>query len=163
MRKHFLTVYAVLTLALGLLFMTAAAIAETGGKPDTPEATVRAFYTWYFERETKSYQLTDNNIYRYVAKPTVDNLRDDYRHNRLPGDSDYFTRVQDYDEKEWLHTMNLHPTTMLDGVAVIPVTFGAKETKNLVVFVRKEDGHWKIAKVEDTRDYPGYHQYDPKD
>ncbi|WP_410565600.1 hypothetical protein, partial [Bacillus sp. SIMBA_033] len=71
--------------------------------------------------------MTDNAIYRYVEKPTVDNLRDDYKHKRLPGGSDYFTRVQDLDEKEWLAHMILHPTVNLDGVAVIAVTFGAQE------------------------------------
>ncbi|WP_244306326.1 hypothetical protein [Paraburkholderia lacunae] len=60
--------------------------------------------------------------------------------------------------------MTLHPTVMLDGVAFIAVTFGTKEKKNLVVFVRQEQqGLWKIIKVEDTNNYLGYHQYDPTD
>ena len=59
--------------------------------------------------------------------------------------------------------MVLHPTIMLGEVAVIPVTFGAKEKTDVVVFVRKEAGLWKIIKVENTDNYLGYHQYDPKD
>ena len=160
MKKYFSLACAVLTLVIGLCMMQAA---SAGARMDTPEATVRAFYTWYIGRQTGTYQLTDNTIYRYVAKPTVDNLRDDYRHNRLPGDSDYFTKVQDYDENEWLHNMVLHPAIVLGEAAVIPVTFGAKEKTDVIVFVRKEAGRWKIAKVEDTGNYLGYHQYDPKD
>ncbi|CAE6823501.1 DUF3828 domain-containing protein [Paraburkholderia haematera] len=157
MSKYLLLAYAALTLALGVIQPA------TASGPNTPEAVVRAFYTWYLEREGGPYQLTDNAIYRYVAKPTVDNLRDDYKHNRLPGGSDYFTRVQDLDENAWLNNMALHPTVALDGVAVIAVTFGAKEKKNLVVFVRQEQGLWKIIKVEDTNNYLGYHQYDVSD
>ncbi|MGF6598757.1 hypothetical protein P3T23_003474 [Paraburkholderia sp. GAS448] len=159
MRKYFPFFLAALALVAGLCLMKVA----TAGEPNAPEATVRAFYTWYFERQAGPYQLTDNAIYRYVAKSTVDNLRDDFRHNRLPGESDYFTKVQDYDEKEWLHNMVLHPTIMLGEVAVIPVTFGAKEKTDVVVFVRKEASLWKIIKVENTGNYLGYHQYDPKD
>jgi hypothetical protein len=123
--KYLLLAYAALTLVLGVIQpATASAL-------NTPEAAVRAFYAWYLEREGGPYQLMDNAIYRYVAKPTVDNPRDDYKHKRLPGGSDYFTRVQDLDEKEWLNSMALHPTVVLDGVVVIAVTFGAKEKKNI--------------------------------
>lgn len=159
MKKYLLFVYAALALVLGLCATPAA----TAGGPNSPEATVRAFYTWYIGREAEAYQLTDDAIYRYVAKPTVDNLRDDYKHHRLPGGSDYFTKVHDLDEKEWLNHMALHPTLMLDGVAVIAVTFGAREKTNLVVFVQQEHGLWKIIKVEDTGHYLGHHQYDPYD
>ncbi|MFP3566794.1 DUF3828 domain-containing protein [Paraburkholderia sp. SIMBA_030] len=157
MKKYLLLICAALALALGVVQPATAA------GPNSPEATVRAFYTWYLQQEGGPYQLTDNAIYRYVEKPTVDNLRDDYKHKRLPGGSDYFTRVQDLDEKEWLAHMILHPTVNLDGVAVIAVTFGAQEKKNLVVFVQQEKGLWKIIKVEDTGGYLGFHQYDPTD
>lgn len=157
MKKYFAMVCFALALALGVIQPVTAAT------PNTPEGTVRAFYTWYLQREGGPYQLTDNAIYRYVAKPTIDTLRDDFRHKRLPGGSDYFTRVQDLDTKVWLNHMVLHPTQMLDGVAVIAVTFGAKEKQNLVVFVQEQQGLWKIIKVEDTEGYLGYHQYDPTD
>jgi hypothetical protein len=63
----------------------------------------------------------------HIAYSALLYLRDDYRNNRLPGESNYFTKVQDYDENEWLHHMVLHPTIVPGEVAVIPVTFGAKE------------------------------------
>ncbi|MBB5406784.1 hypothetical protein HDG34_000705 [Paraburkholderia sp. HC6.4b] len=158
MSKFLLRVFA--SLALALVLEPGVTTAAT---PDTPEAAVKAFYTWYLQQEGGVYQLTDSHIYNYVAKPTVDNLRDDYRHKRLPGGADYFTRVQDLDPQIWLTTMTLHPAIALGGTAVIPVTFGLTEKQNLVVFVAKENGHWRITKVEDTTGYQGFHQYDPMD
>ncbi|NIF78728.1 DUF3828 domain-containing protein [Paraburkholderia sp. Cy-641] len=164
MKNIFLHTFALLAVVLGLSIMQSAVAAET------PEATVREFYPWYIgkqdTRDAHYFQLTDNAIYRYVSKNTVDTLRDDYKHHRLPGDADYFTRVQDLDPHVWLETMLVHPAIMLDGVAVIPVTFGVKpqDRQNLVVFVAKENGHRRITKVEDTHNgYLGYHQYDAAD
>ncbi|MGF6382714.1 hypothetical protein OKW31_005692 [Paraburkholderia atlantica] len=148
------------SLAVALALEPGVAIEATS---DTPEIAVKAFYTWYLQQEGSVYQLTDSHIYNYVAKPTVDNLRDDYRHKRLPGGADYFTRVQDIDPQIWLKTMTLHPAIALGGTVVIPLTFGLGEKQHLVVFVAKENGHWRITKVEDTTGYQGFHQYDPMD
>ncbi|WP_230412998.1 hypothetical protein [Paraburkholderia antibiotica] len=97
--KLLLLVSAVIAFTLGLVGAQPAAAAA-----DTPEATVKAFYTWYIQKEDARdahyFQLTDNAIYSYVSRKTVDVLRDDYRHNRLPGDIDYFTRGQDLDRIE---------------------------------------------------------------
>lgn len=163
MKKFLLLAFATLAIALGVMRPASAA------GPNTPEAVVKSFYTWYVgkqdARNSRYFQLTDDTIYGYVSKNTVDTLRDDYRHNRLPGDTDYFTRVQDLDPQIWLKTLTVHPSIMLDGVAVIPVTFGVKpqDRQNLVVFVARQNGHWRIVKVEDTEAYLGFHQYDPKD
>ncbi|MBB5418912.1 YbjP/YqhG family protein [Paraburkholderia atlantica] len=118
MIKFILRVYTSLAVALALGPGVA-----TAATPDTQETAVKAFYTWYLQQEGSVYQLTDSRIYDYVAKPTVDNLRDDYRHKPLPGGADYFTRVQDLDPQIWLKTMTLHPAIALGRTAVIPVTF----------------------------------------
>ncbi|ANH74632.1 hypothetical protein ACS15_1857 [Ralstonia insidiosa] len=140
-----------LVLAVGLLGMQAV---MAQGKAATPEANTKAFYAWYIKLQTKSvYPLTDNGIYTYVAKDTVDRLRDAYRRNEMPGDADYFTKVQDYDEKDWAeHTVTRAPI-LLEGVAVVPVTFGSKDKVSVLVFLRKLDDGWKITKVEDTLDF----------
>ena len=71
----------------------------------------------------------------------------------MPGDADYFTKVQDYDEKDWAeHTVARAPI-LLEGVAVVPVTFGAKDKVSVLVFLRKLDDGWKITKVEATLDF----------
>ncbi|MFM0281510.1 hypothetical protein P0D75_26205 [Paraburkholderia sediminicola] len=84
------------------------------------------------------YPLLDNGIYVYVTKATVDGLRSAYRHNRLPGDSDYFTKVQDYDEQDWSNNIETHQAIMLGDVAVVPVTFGSKDKISVLVFLRKQ-------------------------
>lgn len=121
----------------------------------TPEASVRAFYTWYFKRDEKGYPLLDNALYQYMSKGTVDRLRYEYHHNNLPDGHDYFTKVQDYDDKDWSANIAPQPAIMFGDVALVPVTLGkAKDSVKLnLVFLRKEGSAWKITKIDDTQDY----------
>nr|WP_204631487.1 DUF3828 domain-containing protein [Dyella mobilis] len=120
----------------------------------TPEADVKAFYAWYVPLTAQlKNPLIDDHIYAYVEKKTIDALRDDYKHDKLPGDTDYFTKVQDFDEKDWASHVVIRPPITLDNVAVILATFGSGATKsNIVIFLRQQGGTWKIMKVEDTDD-----------
>lgn len=88
-----------------------------------------------------------------MAPQTVERLKNDYAHSGPPNGVDYFLKVQDYDSQEWLAHMVTHPAVMLDGVAIVPITLGAKEKVDVLVFMRKLDGKWKITKVDDTWDY----------
>ncbi|GFZ86338.1 DUF3828 domain-containing protein [Dyella caseinilytica] len=121
----------------------------------TPEADVKAFYPWYIKQVDQLKDvLFDDHIYIYVEKTTVDALRDDAKHDKLPGDSDYFMKVQDVDPPDWNSHTVIRPAVMLDDVAVILATFGIAGTKsNLVIFLRKHGDTWKIMKVEDTQDH----------
>jgi Protein of unknown function (DUF3828) len=152
MKKLFSLAVSVLLLVGGMLFQHAA-FAENA----TPDARTKAFYTWYIKLQSKDgievYPLLDKGIYAYVAKATVDKLRDAYRHSRLPGDGDYFTKVQDYDERDWANNIVTRPPLMLSDLAIVPVTFGSKDHLSVLVFLRKQGGAWKITKVEDTLDY----------
>lgn len=131
-------------------------ITFAAGQQNTPESQVRAFYTWYIKLNASlKNPLVDKKISGFVSKEVVDRLRDDYRHNRLPGDSDYFLRVQDEDEKDWLAHIATHPPVMLGDVAVVPITFGSTDKVSVLVFMRRVDGIWKITKTEDTLDYQG--------
>lgn len=124
-------------------------------KPGSPEASVKAFYTWFIKQdaEDRGYPLMNKEIYRYVSKPTVNLLRTQYKTSSLPGDAEYFTNVQDFDEADWTAHIVPHAAIMLDDVALVPVTFGSTDKKTNLVFLRKVDGAWKITKVVDTRDY----------
>ncbi|MFM0167635.1 MULTISPECIES: DUF3828 domain-containing protein [Paraburkholderia] len=149
MKKLLTLAVSVLLLAGGLLFQQRA-FADSA----TPDATTKVFYAWYIKLESKdTYPLLDKGIYVYVTKATVDRLRSAYRHNRLPGDSDYFTKVQDYDEQDWSNNIETHQAIMLGDVAVVPVTFGSKDKISVLVFLRKQGDGWKITKVDDTLDY----------
>lgn len=121
----------------------------------TPEADVKAFYPWYIQQVDQLKDvLFDDHIYAYVEKTTVDALRDDAKHDKFPGDVDYFIKVQDVDPADWNSHTVIHPAVMLDDVAVILASFGAAGTKsNLIIFLRKYGDTWKIMKVEDTKDH----------
>ncbi|MCX4165328.1 MULTISPECIES: DUF3828 domain-containing protein [Paraburkholderia] len=142
-----------LWLALCFIFCQTQAFAQVNAS--TPEATARAFYSWYIPRLAKdgNYPLMDKEIYHYVNKGTVDLLRFDYKKNKFADRAEYFTKSQDFDEKDWLANMTLHPAITLDDVVIVPVTFGSKEKNTVVVFLRKIDGVWKITKVDDLVDY----------
>lgn len=146
--------FSTLAIVLGMIFFQMAA-AQSLPQQSTPEATVKAFYGWFIKRdaEDRGYPLMDKEIFHYVSKQTVDTLRTQYKHNNLPGDSEYFTNVQDFDETDWIAHTVVRPAVMLDDIALVPVTFGSAEKKTNVVFLRKIDGVWKITKVVDTRDY----------
>jgi len=121
----------------------------------TPEASTKAFYSWYIKLQSnETYPLLDKDIYLYVTRSTVDKLRSAYRHNKLPGDSDYFTKVQDYDEQDWSRSIATREPILLGDIAVVPVTFGSKDKVSVLVFLRKQGDRWKITKVDDTLDYP---------
>ncbi|CAE6767266.1 hypothetical protein R69927_06977 [Paraburkholderia domus] len=149
MKKLLTLAVSVLLLGGGLLFQQAA-FADRA----TPDSSTKAFYAWYIKLESKDiYPLLDKGIYVYVTKATAEGLRNAYRHNRLPGDADYFTKVQDYDEHDWSNKIETHQAIMLGDVAVVPVTFGSKDKISVLVFLRKQGDRWKITKVDDTLDY----------
>ncbi|MFM0626066.1 DUF3828 domain-containing protein [Paraburkholderia xenovorans] len=155
--KTYLAVLAIaLSIVLGVLFQP---LAMAHGEPVTPEASVRAFYAWYIKRdsENRGFPLLDKEIYRYVAKPTVDYLRSEYRANKFAGDSDPFTKVQDYDEKDWAAHIEVRPALLFGDTAVVPVVLG-RDTKatlqTVLAFMRKQpDGQWKVIKVDDLSGY----------
>lgn len=152
MKRYFSLFIAALVVSFcGLFQSTAMAQSDQA----TPEASVKAFYTWYFKRDEKGYPLLDNAILHYMSKDTVTRLRYEYHHNSLPDGHDYFTKVQDYDNVDWAANIAPRPAIMFDDVALVPVTLGTKaDSKKLnLLFLRKEDGVWKITKIDDTQDY----------
>lgn len=148
-----------LTLLVGALLVVCCGLFQpqimAQGQDATPENAAKAFYTWFIKRDAEDhgYPLMDKEIYRYVAKGTVDVLRSDYKKNKFAERAEYFTDVQDYDEKDWLGHIAVHPAVLLDDVALVPVTFGSTDKKTVIAFLRKIDGSWKITKVDDVRDY----------
>ncbi|MFM0182676.1 DUF3828 domain-containing protein [Paraburkholderia aspalathi] len=149
MKKLFNLAVSILLLVGGLLFQQVA-FAESA----TPDVSANEFYAWYIKLESRNTDpLFDQGIYVYVTKATVDRLRSAYHHNRLPGDTDYFTKVQDYDEQDWSNNIATYQVIMLDDVAVVPVTFSSKDKISVLAFLRKQGDGGKITKVDDTPDY----------
>lgn len=152
MKRILILALAALALIFGLAGQQAASASELG--KDTPEATASAFYAWFIKNDSdRSYPLNEQAIEKYVATETVRRLRSAYAHSGPPNGVDYFLKVQDYDSRDWLEHTAIHSAIMLDGVAVVPVTFGSKDKVDVLVFMRKLLGAWKITKVVDTWDY----------
>ncbi|ACD14891.1 DUF3828 domain-containing protein [Paraburkholderia phytofirmans] len=151
MRKIFMLIAALFVISGS--FFQPLALAQTR-QVTTPEASTKAFYTWFIKRdsEDRGYALMDKEVYRYVSRSTVDFLRAEYKQNKFAERAEYFTKVQDYDEQDWLAHIATHPAVMLDDVALVPVTFGSAEKKTIIAFLRKQNGVWKITKIDDTQD-----------
>ena len=152
MRKY-LAIFAAIWLLTfdGVSYAGSAARAEQA----TPETRVREFYEWFIPHlaADRDYPVMGKEIYRHVSKATVDYLQKQYQSNNLSEDAEYFTKVQDFDEKDWITHITVHPVIMLDTVALVPVTFGSKDKQTNIVFLRQENGFWQITKVVDTLDY----------
>lgn len=74
-------------------------------------------------------------------------MRSDYGNNKLD-DVDYFTKVQDFDPKDWeSHTVIARPVITGD-VAKSVVTFGSSDKVTVLVSLKREAGTWKIFNVE---------------
>lgn len=151
MKKYLSLIGPALLLAVVLLVSQTAHAADPQG---SPQSNLRAFYTWYIELNSNlKYPLMNKDIYRFVTKETVKRLRNDYKHDKLPGGADYFLKVQDYDDKDWLAHIDAGTPVELEGVAVVPVTFGSMDKVSVIAFLRKEGGTWKIIKVDDVQGY----------
>ncbi|MCC8396993.1 DUF3828 domain-containing protein [Paraburkholderia sp. MMS20-SJTR3] len=97
----------------------------------------------------------DKEIMRYVNPATVEQLRELYLNDALPGDANYFTKAQDVDERNWLAHTIVHPALMLADGALVAVTFGTGGMRtSAVVILRKIDSNWRITKVIDPRGGP---------
>lgn len=151
MKRSLLLALAALAIFLGT---SVGQPAKANGASGDAQVRVKAFYSWYIKLGASlAYPLLDKKIFDFVARDTVDRLRSDYEHDRLPGDSDYFLKVQDEDDQDWLAHIATQPAVALGDVTVIPVTFGSTDKVSVLVFMKKIDGAWKITKVEDTADY----------
>jgi hypothetical protein len=150
MTRYIRSIFALLFLSLALLSLQAGAQENT----TTPDASVTVFYKWFFKNDNdRTYPLREPAIYDYVAKRTVERLRDDYSRGGPPQGVDYFLKVQDYDPQDWANHIDTHAATLLGDVAVVPVTFGSRNKISVLVFLRKQEGRWKVTKIDDTLDY----------
>ncbi|NML30265.1 DUF3828 domain-containing protein [Paraburkholderia antibiotica] len=154
-RPNFVTFFSIIT-ALLIVMFAPLSVANSADRHATPEATAKDFYGWYIKRNIgiDNFPLLENQIYQYVSKKTVDRLRREYSHNDFAEDADYFTNVQDYADDDWLpQNIVARPALFVDGLAIVAVTFGSREKKTNIAFLRKFDGVWKITKVVNTLDY----------
>ncbi|KAA9002785.1 DUF3828 domain-containing protein [Affinibrenneria salicis] len=141
---------------LPVLFTLLSAPLPAQANAQMPEEFVRQFYAWYIAADNADQPAEmDNDIYRYVAKATVDRVRADLKRGGLPDGVSYFTKVQDYHPVGWKANTVIHPATSLnDGVTLVAESFGQQEKTDIVLFLKQEQGHWLIMKADDVLPWP---------
>lgn len=118
----------------------------------SPEATVEEFYKWYVHSlRQKREPLEDDEagLKKYVNAALIDKLKKQMNSSNGP-DVDYFLKAQDYLD-EWETNVSTTKGMVADTVATITVSLEAKDTvrpHKLKVTLLKENGEWKISKVE---------------
>jgi hypothetical protein len=114
----------------------------------SPEETALAFYKWYIHQVNNGHPpvlQSQEDMKKYVASPLLKEL-ETKKHAGF--EADYFLRAQDTLD-DWETNVTALPQTATQSEAVMIVTLGAtKETKHrLSVGLVREDGLWKIARV----------------
>lgn len=124
-----------------------------------PEKTVSDFYQYYLTAfdEPGKVAYTSDEMRRYVSKETLERLAfiEKIEEQEI-NESDYFFYGQDYDSN-WISALKVKPSQPLLGGVVVPVTIGTENggQLQLSVFMRREEGRWKIYRVRDET-----HQYE---
>jgi hypothetical protein len=119
--------------------------------PATPEEFVRKFYQWYFKtyREGKNPDKNDK-IYSYVAKDTVDAIREFFPLHKFYSDFLYFTKFGEM-FSDWDHIVTtVHSSTKIGDIFITPVTFSfSHENYDVIVILKNENGKFYINSVMD--------------
>jgi len=137
-----------------LLFIASLALFPViGMAQSTPDGVVRAFYTWYISYPFPGRPLTDDRITEFVESITINKIKAAYVAEYVG--SDWFTRSQDWDEKDWLKTMTVSKPLYSDNKAIVTIRMGSYQgMKNHLIVVLKKVGEvWKIIEIVDANDH----------
>jgi len=129
-----------------------AADGVTPGQAATPEAAVRLFYPWYLGEMMKGrVPFTEERMQDYVAKDTLRDIA--FMMKRPNGgkrglQEDYFLQAKDYFD-DWADHIAVSEVTVDGDTASALVALGdpAQGTKRLALTLLREDGGWKISRV----------------
>ncbi|PLR37364.1 hypothetical protein CYR55_10535 [Chimaeribacter californicus] len=123
----------------------------------TPEQQVDAFYHFYLEAfagDSAESTYSSPTMRRYVAAETLGRLSaiEKIEEQQIVG-SDYFIYGQDY-APEWIAGLQVGPAADYLGGKVLDVRLGreAGKTQRLRVYLRREQGLWKLYRVRNLSD-----------
>lgn len=132
-------VLSVVALAVGLPVSQAAPFA-------TADIQVASFYHWYLAQAgANPSPVMSAMIGRYVTPALLTRLRHAYTAGQFAEGTDYFLKVQDYDEADW--TKHVVVASRGNGRAL--VTIGTVGKVELCVRLMSSNGHWKITRVDE--------------
>ncbi len=106
----------------------------------TPEAAVRLFYPWYLgEMMTGRLPLSEERMHDYVNRPNG---------GKRGLQEDYFLQAKDYFD-DWADHIAVSEVTIDGDTASALVALGdpAQGTQRLALTLVREDGGWKISRV----------------
>lgn len=130
-------------LILALLVFAPLAHAEV-----TATQQAETFYHWYIGQAAEMKNpLADPNLSKYVESKTYSTLMKAYQADDV--DVDYFTKVQDFDDKDWLSHISADREIEDPICTNVYMTFGQTAKKHVVGCFVKEKGRWKIRSVTD--------------
>lgn len=121
----------------------------------TPEKRTHDFYTFYlmaFVTDSKEDNLDSLKMRDYIAQDTLSRLQkiSSLYEQEIIG-SDYFTYTQDY-AAEWSPDLSVSNAITYASGKVVNVQLGVGNERKLQlkVYLRTEDGKWKIYRVTDV-------------
>jgi len=121
----------------------------------TPEAAVRLFYPWYLGEMMKGrVPFTEERMKDYVAEDTLRDIAFMMKRpiGGKPGlQQDYFLQAKDYFD-DWADHITVSEVTIDGDTASALVALGdpAQGTKRLALTLEREDGAWKISRVNEV-------------
>ena len=142
-------------LAFAGAHVVSAADGVTPAPAATPEAAVRLFYPWYLGEMMKGrVPLTEKRMQDYVAEDTLRDIT--VVMNLLPNvgvaaAKDYFLQAKDYFD-DWADHIAVSEVTIDGDTASTLVVLGdpAQGTQRLALTLVREDGGWKISRVNEA-------------
>lgn len=116
----------------------------------TATQQAETFYHWYIQQAAEMKNpLGDPNLSKYVESKTYSTLMKAYKADDV--DIDYFTKVQDFDDKDWLSHISAVREIEDPICTNVYMTFGQAAKKHVVGCFVKEKGYWKIRSVTDLQ------------
>lgn len=131
------------------LFLCGNAFAQT----ETPEQTAKDFYKWYLtelnnerypinRQKSEMLKKVSKRLGRWLYSPAYEEFG-----------ADYFLDAQNWDEN-WVNGVTTSKATIRGNIATVKVSLAAPkrthtnyDTHNLTVKLVKEDGTWKIDRI----------------
>lgn len=130
-------------------------LAGCSAQMDSPEKRINDFYSFYltaFVTDTHEDNLDSPKMREYIARDTLFRLKKilSLNEQEIIG-SDYFTYTQDY-AAEWIPDLSVSNAINSVSGKVVNVALGAGngQKQRLNVYLRNEDGKWKIYRVTDA-------------
>ncbi|MBU9836863.1 DUF3828 domain-containing protein [Rahnella sp. L72c] len=128
---------------LAAMMFTCVARAET-----TPQQQAEIFYRWYIQQVSGLENPLENpKLSGYVEHGTYAILMKAYKANEI--DVDYFTKVQDFDDKDWLQHITAEKVVIDPVCTNVYMSFGLADRKRVVACFVRDKGGWKIRSVTD--------------